>query len=356
MNVDAGVLFSSISLLFFFLCFSHSHCEAQHVLKNYNEIELPGVVGPESIAFDCKGKGPYVGVSDGRILKWQGPQLGWTEFSIPSADRGRELCDGATDPKLEQTCGRPLGLKFNTATCDLFIADATFGLLKVGPEGGVATQLANSAEGVPFQFTNGLDINSNTGEVFFTVSSMIFQRRQYALAFISRDKTGRLLKYDPHTNSVTVLYRNLAVPNGIALSKDNSFLLVAESNTLRILKFSLTDSTGVGTPEIFVQLKRAPDNVKRNANGEFWVALVSGRDEIRRQNVKRISQDVSATVNMPWSFEDPVGVKISEEGTVIGFLSGNGGKELDSISEVEEVNGVLWIGSAVKPYVAQMLV
>ncbi|XP_038679847.1 protein STRICTOSIDINE SYNTHASE-LIKE 10-like [Tripterygium wilfordii] len=344
MNVNAG-LFSSTSLLFFLLCFFQSHCEAKDVLKNYNEIELPGVLGPESIAFDCRGKGPYVGVSDGRIFKWQGPQLGWTEFAIPSADRDRKVCDRATDPELEQICGRPLGLKFNTATCELFIADATFGLLKVGLEGGVATQLANSAEGVPFQFTNGLDININTGEVFFTVSSMVFQRRDYALAFISMDKTGRLLKYDPHTNNVTVLHRKLAIPNGIALSKNNSFLLVAESTTSRILKFSfINDSTSVGTPKHLVQLKRPPDNIKRNAKGEFWVALVSGLDE------------VSVTVSMPSSVEDPVGVKINEEGRVIGVLSANGSKELESISEVEEVDGVLWIGSVVKPYVAHIVV
>lgn len=56
-------------------------------LGNYREIELARVVGPESIAFDCRGKGPYVGVSDGTILKWQGPRLGWTEFAFTSPNR-----------------------------------------------------------------------------------------------------------------------------------------------------------------------------------------------------------------------------------------------------------------------------
>ncbi|KAK3222703.1 hypothetical protein Dsin_009728 [Dipteronia sinensis] len=56
-------------------------------LKNYQQVMLPGVLGPESIAFDCHGKGPYVGVSDGRILKWQGHPLGWIEFAITSSNR-----------------------------------------------------------------------------------------------------------------------------------------------------------------------------------------------------------------------------------------------------------------------------
>ncbi|KAK9198735.1 hypothetical protein WN944_013921 [Citrus x changshan-huyou] len=37
---------------------------------------LTGVIGLESLAFDCNGERSYVGVSDGRILKWQGSKLG----------------------------------------------------------------------------------------------------------------------------------------------------------------------------------------------------------------------------------------------------------------------------------------
>ena len=51
-------------------------------------VELPGgVFGPESIAFDCRGEGPYASVSDGRILKWKGPHLGWTQFALTSPNR-----------------------------------------------------------------------------------------------------------------------------------------------------------------------------------------------------------------------------------------------------------------------------
>lgn len=53
----------------------------------------------------------------------------------------------------------------------------------VGPKGGVAQVLANSSEGIPFRFTNGLDIDNNTGVVYFTDSSIIFQRR-YSFSFL----------------------------------------------------------------------------------------------------------------------------------------------------------------------------
>lgn len=78
--------------------------------------------------------------------------------------------------KNEHICGRPLGLRFDKRTGDLYIADAYFGLLKVGPEGGLATSLSTEAEGVPFGFTNDLDIDDE-GNVYFTDSSTNYQRR-----------------------------------------------------------------------------------------------------------------------------------------------------------------------------------
>ncbi|XP_019078101.2 protein STRICTOSIDINE SYNTHASE-LIKE 10 [Vitis vinifera] len=213
--------------------------ERLHALK-YNTLELPsGVSGPESIAFDCNGDGPYTGISDGKILKWQGSKHGWKEFAITSPFRIPKFCDGSLNPAMEQVCGRPLGLKFNEATCDLYIADAYFGLLVVGQNGGVAKQVAISAEGVPFRFTNALDIDQNTGVVYFTDTSTIFQRWAYAIVMQIGDKTGRLLKYDPRTKEVTVLLRGLSFSNGVALSEDKYFVLVTEMTAAKITRYWL---------------------------------------------------------------------------------------------------------------------
>jgi sugar lactone lactonase YvrE len=325
----------------------------------YHEIPLPNevnmVIGPESIAFDCNGNGPYIGVSDGRVLKWQQSTANWSEFSIPSSNRNRSLCDGTSDTNMEGTCGRPLGLKFNLATCDLIIADAYFGLLKVGSSGGVAKSLATCVEGVPFKLTNAFDIDEQTGVIYFTDSSKIYQRREYYMSFISGDRTGSLLKYDPESKQVSVMYKGLAFPNGVALSKDKSFLLVAESETLKLLKFPLLGSK-TQNPELFAQVRRNPDNIKRNRNGEFWVALNSGRGEIRRLSRTTTSAPKSDVVKIEttepnWSTQDPVGIKFDKDGKVVQFLNGNDKEQLDSVSEVEEHNGSLYFGSTVKPYV-----
>lgn len=50
-------------------------------------LHVTGAVGPESLVFDRDGGGPYTGVADGRILKWEGEEKGWTEFAVTSSNR-----------------------------------------------------------------------------------------------------------------------------------------------------------------------------------------------------------------------------------------------------------------------------
>ncbi|MCO5577265.1 hypothetical protein L7F22_031092 [Adiantum nelumboides] len=42
---------------------------------------LYGTMGPESLAFDSNGRGPYTGITDGRVMRWDGPTAGWTTFA-----------------------------------------------------------------------------------------------------------------------------------------------------------------------------------------------------------------------------------------------------------------------------------
>ncbi|KAM0845412.1 hypothetical protein ACQ4PT_050641 [Festuca glaucescens] len=72
--------------------------------------------GPESVAFDGQGQGPYSGVSDGRVLKWNGDDLGWITYTY-SPDYNSDACRfaklrPATNP--ETLCGRPLGLQLTS--------------------------------------------------------------------------------------------------------------------------------------------------------------------------------------------------------------------------------------------------
>ncbi|TYG82147.1 hypothetical protein ES288_D01G064200v1 [Gossypium darwinii] len=244
-------------------------------------------------------EGPYVGVSDGRILKWHGPKLGWKEFAIPSPIRKTELCDGSTNPNLEPICGRPLVLKFNPVTYDLYIGDAYFGILMIGPNRGTAQTLVSSIEGIPFKFINGLDIDSSTGVIYLQIVVLLSKESIYAY-FLSRsiDSSERVLKYDLHAKNVSVIYTSLMFPNGVALSKNHSFLLVVGTIRRRILKFNL--GTNNFDTEVFAALPRVPDNIKMNHKGEFRVALNARR-------FGEINDDVP----------DPIGIKYDQEGRIL---------------------------------------
>ena len=95
-------------------------------------------------------------------------------LNVSMKDRSNEVCEGIIEPSLGPTCGRPLGLGFNYQTCELYIVDAVSGLVVVGPDGGLATPLATSAEGVPFGLPDALDVDQHTGKVYFTDTSSVY--------------------------------------------------------------------------------------------------------------------------------------------------------------------------------------
>lgn len=63
--------------------------------------------------------------------------------------------------------------------------------------------------------------------------------RQLSLSqVIELNDLGRLLSFDPHTGRLAVLLDRLYMPNGVALSPDEHFLLLAETSIGRILRYT----------------------------------------------------------------------------------------------------------------------
>lgn len=69
------------------LVFSYFPCTLEdRAFHFFQKLNLPSV-GSEAYAFDPKGQGPYTGLNDGRIVKYQGPKFGFTDFAITVANR-----------------------------------------------------------------------------------------------------------------------------------------------------------------------------------------------------------------------------------------------------------------------------
>ncbi|CAN8268003.1 unnamed protein product [Cochlearia groenlandica] len=331
---------------------------SRDVFTSAKLVNLTGATGPESLAFDLEGHGPYVGVSDGRILKWRGESIGWSDFAYTSTNR--EKCVRPFAPELEHVCGRPLGLRFDKKSGDLYIADAYFGLFIVGPSGGLAAPLVTEAEGQPFRFTNDLDIDEEEDVIYFTDTSSKFQRRQFLAAVLNFDKTGRLIKYDRTSKKATVLLQGIAFANGVALSKERSFVLVAETTTCKILRLWL-NGPNAGTQDVFTQLPGFPDNIRRNPDGDFWVALHSKKGLFAKLSLSQTwfrDLVLRLPISGPRLHSVFIGgrphataMKLSgSSGEVLNVFEDKEGKTLRFISEVEEKDGKLWIGSVLMPF------
>ncbi|KAG0528664.1 hypothetical protein BDA96_05G031200 [Sorghum bicolor] len=334
---------------------------------------LDGAVGPESLVFaDDDGGGPFTGVSDGRVLRWVPADRRWAEHSSSAAPEDLlDSCRGSQDPGREHECGRPLGLKFNHATGELYVADAYHGLRVVSPDDGkvsrpVAPQWWRQGTGRPFSFANGVELDPETGAVYFTETSTRFQRREFLSIVISGDTTGRLLRYDPKSGEVEVLVDGLAFPNGLAMSRDGTHLLLAETTTGRILRYWLRPpaAKAAGAMEEVARLPWFPDNIRMSPRGGFWVGIHAKRGKIAEWCISYpwlrrvvLSLPPRHVQRASWLLNrlgrQVIAVRLSEEdGKVMEMISVHGDlqKVFRSVSEVEERNGSLWIGSVMSPF------
>ncbi|KAJ1274134.1 hypothetical protein BS78_05G039200 [Paspalum vaginatum] len=325
---------------------------------------LDGAAGPESFEFGGAGElaGPFTGVSDGRVLRWSAPDRRWVEHSCAVPEM-LDSCRGSLDPGREHECGRPLGLKFNAETGELYVADAYHGLRVVAPDDTVSRPLVPEWQGRrPFSFANGVEIDYQAATVYFTETSTRFQRREFLNIVISGDRTGRLLKYDLKTGEFEVLVDGLAFPNGLAMSTDGTHLLLAETTTGKILRYWIR-TPRASTLEEVAQLSWFPDNIKLCPRGGFWVGLHAKRGKIAEWSIsypwlqRLILKLPTRHVQRASWFLNQIGrqviaLRLSEDGKVMEMVSvhGDAQKVFRSVSEVEERNGSLWIGSVMSPF------
>ncbi|KAL3636285.1 hypothetical protein CASFOL_020832 [Castilleja foliolosa] len=298
------------------------------VSHSFTAIRLP-TLGSEAFAFDSDNNGPYTGLNDGRIVKYEGPNIGFVDFATTAPNRSKDFCDGkkGDNPEIVSMCGRPLGLEFNYKTGELYVADAFYGLMVVGSGGGEAVKLAGGKDA-----PDALAIDPINGDVYFTdVGSIFFKTTNMTEILLSGDTSGRLLKYNPKTKRRTVVLTGLAVPNGVAVSRDGSFVLISEYIACRITRLWLKGRKA-NTSDIFVQLPGNPDNIKRTKTGDFWVAV----------NIQKL---------YPKLISFPLGQRISANGEIMETVNFYSEYNATYVTEVHEHYGSMYVASVYTDFV-----
>ena len=211
---------------------------------------------PEDVALDNAGR-IYGGFNDGRIMQLQ--------------------ADGSQPRLFANTHGRPLGLVFDSQQ-NLIVADALKGLLSINPKGDITT-LASDADGASFGCLNDLDVAAD-GTIYFTEASNKFPMKEFTSDILEHRPNGRLLAYDPNTHKSRTILRGIHFANGVAVSPDQSFVLVNETGKYRVLRVWLTGPRE-GQSEVFIDnLPGFPDGISSNGKDRFWLALVTPRNQV----------------------------------------------------------------------------
>lgn len=217
--------------------------------------------------YDVSGYGPedVHQLTDGRIV------TGLLDGRIVAIDAG-----SGAETVIVDTGGRPLGIEHHPDG-GLVVCDAHRGLLHVDVDSGTITRLSAEYEGTPYVFCNNAAV-SKDGTIYFTDSSTKFGFDHWRGDLLEHAPTGRLFRRNPD-GTVELILRGLAFANGVALSLDESFVVVAETAGYSLQRHWLTGPQQ-GTTEPFGQvLKGFPDNISTGEDGNIWVAIASPRDK-----------------------------------------------------------------------------
>jgi sugar lactone lactonase YvrE len=308
--------------------------QQNHRLASVHRLGAGAGVGPEDVALDGSDR-IYAGMEDGRILRFRPDETSFEVF----ADTG----------------GRPLGLRFDSGW-NLVVADAYRGLLSVSPDGRV-TVLSTEEGGVPFRLTDDVDI-AEDGTIYFTDASFRFSDEEFLLDFLEHRPNGRLLAYEPETRITRLVLDRLYFANGVAVSPDQSFVLVVESSMARVRRYWL-GAARKGESDIFIEnLPGYPDGISSNGKDTFWLAVSSLRDPslerlfphpFLRKILLRFPYALLARVPR---YGFVLGLDV--EGRVVHNLQDPSTDSYHFITNVQEHRGMLYLGSAVQNSIGRL--
>lgn len=220
---------------------------------NMTLLRLPRL-NPEDVLLDREGR-VLCGLEDGSILRLNS--------------------DGTDATVLVNTGGRPLGLDW-LPDGRLLVCDCQRGLLAIDLNTQAIDVLVDTVHHQKLLLCNNAAVATD-GTIYFSDSSQRHPLSNIRTEIIEHIPTGRLLCR--HIDgSIEVLMEQLHFANGVVLSADESFVLVAETGACKINRVWLKGARK-GQFDVFADhLPGMPDNLSLGSDGLFWVALPSATD------------------------------------------------------------------------------
>jgi sugar lactone lactonase YvrE len=281
--------------------------------------------------------------AENRVL--QGMEL----FATPNTHGPEDVAvdaEGRVSQVFADTGGRPAGLDFDNDG-NLIVADTAKGLLSIDPNGAIEV-LCTEAGYHPFGLTDDVDVDSQN-VAWFSDASHKWTFQEYMNDVLESAPNGRLLKYDINTGECSVVLDELFFANGIAVSPDDTYVLVNETTRYRVKRVYVRGPR-MGDVEVFIDnLPGLPDGISTGADGIFWLALFAPRNETLdfagpKPWVRKLIYRTPAALQ-PKPRRHPLILGLDASGNVVHNLQDADGANFSMSTSVEQVGDWLYVGS-----------
>jgi len=207
---------------------------------------------PETILFDNNGI-MYIMNDNAKLISL-------TDFQ--KSKDNNNIMTAKTTEVADLGVGRPLGGKFDKNNC-LYYADAILGLARICninqsstskayPE-IVATRVKlSNGKWSPINYADDVDIGPHSGHIYFSDASDVKTDRninsKWDIEYSSKiegirgKRSGRILRYKPETGEVDILADGAAFANGVAVDKDEMYILYTSTFEGCVMKYYLQGS------------------------------------------------------------------------------------------------------------------
>ncbi|SNT76817.1 ABC transporter permease [Paracoccus seriniphilus] len=303
-------------------------------LKDVGVIGLGILDGAEDVIFD-RDDNLYTGSRHGDILRWFPPD--YTRHEV-----------------FAHIGGAPMGMLFD-ADGNMSVCVGGMGLYRITPQGEVSLQTAETnrswtsvADDSVMKLADDCDILPD-GRIIFSEATIRFEMHDwYADALESRGN-GRLICFDPKTNSTRTIVNDLIFPNGVCTSYDGESVLFAESWACRINRYYYAGPKKGKVERVIEGLPGYPDNINRASDGTYWLALMGSRTPaldlslempgFRRRMARRVSEDSWLMPNLNTGCV----LRFNEKGEILESLWDLGGQKHPMITSMREHKGTLYL-------------
>jgi sugar lactone lactonase YvrE len=299
---------------------------------------------------------PGAGAED-VVVGTHGPDEGAVFTGTEDGSIFRVSHDGRRIDRVAHTGGRPLGIELDLDG-RLLVCDARRGVLRVDVASGSVETVTDRVGGRPMVFCNNAAVASS-GEVWFSDSSQHYGIERWKDDFVQDTRTGRLMRRTPD-GRVDVVLEGLAFANGVALSRHEDFVAVAETGARTVVRQWISGDRAGTRDHLVRDLPGYPDNIARGSDGLIWVTIASPYDPVverlqrspgwlRRQVTRipeRLQPKPARTVRVQAYDDDGRLVHDCDVDT-----SRQAG-EYHMVTGVREHEGRVWMGSLHEPAIA----